>query len=67
MTNLYLKRIRYGNTVPSDASPELDSALFEVVFDYGEHDATTPTPNDAAAWPSRQDPFSTYRAGFETR
>ena len=66
-TNLYLKRIRYGNTVPSDPSPELDSALFEVVFDYGEHDATTPTPVDARSWPCRQDPFSTYRAGFEIR
>ncbi len=64
VTNRYLKRIRYGNTTPSDTSPELDSALFEVVFDYGEHDATAPTLDEAQLWPCRQDPFSTYRAGF---
>src|SRR5512132_3380985 len=67
VTNRYLKRIRYGNTTPNDTSPELDSALFEVVFDYGEHDATAPTLDDVPSWPCRQDPFSTYRAGFEIR
>ena len=42
--------------------------LFEVVFDYGEHDAT-PDASDAetSTWPARPDPFSTYRAGFEVR
>ena len=65
--NRYLKRIRYGNTVPGDASPDLASALFEVVFDYGEHDATTPTVDEALPWNCRQDPFSTYRATFEIR
>ena len=43
--------------------------MFEVVFDYGEHDCrradsrTTPAHMDAAA----NDPFSIYRAGFEVR
>ena len=79
----YLKRIRYGNCSPyfleltggapwpepPDAnSPDgSDAWLFEVVFDYGEHDANTPTPNDAGTWPARPDPFSSYRAGFEVR
>jgi RHS repeat-associated protein len=65
----YLERIRYGNTVPFDATPHLDSAIFEVVFDYGEHDLTTPTIDDPQlnSWLCRQDPFSTYRAGFEVR
>ena len=40
---------------------------FEAVFDYGEHDANAPTPNDAGTWPARHDPFSSYRAGFEVR
>jgi RHS repeat-associated protein len=63
IVNGYLKRIRYGNNVPFDAS----TALFEVVFDYGEHDHAAPTVEGIAPWPCRQDPFSTYRAGFEVR
>lgn len=42
--------------------------FFEVVFDYGEHNETLPLPHEAAIkWPVRNDPFSTYRAGFEVR
>jgi hypothetical protein len=56
--------------------------MFEVVFDYGEghyseQRAQDPSHHDYAiaqikppagsAWPVRQDPFSTYRAGFEIR
>ncbi len=79
----YLKRIRYGNRSPyfpvlkADAAwPEPPDAgapdgsnawHFEVVFDYGEHEANAPTPNDAGSWPPRPDPFSSYRAGFEVR
>jgi len=62
-TNQHLKRIRYGNTSPGDAT----TCVFELVFDYGEHDATTPTPEEVHVWPARQDPFSSYRAGFEVR
>lgn len=65
----YLKRIRYGNTVS-----RLDSTrwptnewLFELVLDYGEHDALAPKPGDTGAWLCRHDPFSSYRAGFEIR
>ncbi|KML60455.1 toxin [Burkholderia cepacia] len=79
----YLKRIRYGNRSPyfpelkADAAwPEppdarapdgSDAWHFEVVFDYGEHDTKAPAPHDAEPWPSRPDPFSSYRAGFEVR
>ena len=79
----YLKTIRYGNRSPyfpvlqadapwpepADAgAPDGSNAWhFEVVFDYGEHDASAPTPNDAGPWPARSDPFSSYRACFEVR
>src|SRR5215212_7984024 len=42
--------------------------FFEVVFDYGEHHPDRPIPDEAAnQWPCRDDPFSSYRAGFEVR
>jgi YD repeat-containing protein len=77
--NRYLKRILYGNRrtlldnearrPPFLSQDQLDSAgwMFEVVFDYGEHDPAVPTPNDNGTWPVRNDPFSSYRAGFEVR
>lgn len=76
----YLKRIEYGNRVPvmtRDApAPASDDAqgpagaanwLFEVVFDYGEHDDSVPTPAEVKAWPVRKDPFSSFRSTFEVR
>lgn len=88
-TNRYLKRIRYGNRVPllDNAGhrprvltdPQIQNAgwMFEVVFDYEDHDPAIPMPRDdeernAAGilkwpWTYRQDPFSTYRSGFEVR
>ncbi len=75
----YLKRILYGNRTPLLDSAQrrphwltpahLAAArwMFEVVFDYGEHDAVTPKPDDLGDWTLRHDPFSTYRAGFEVR
>lgn len=86
--NRYLKRIFYGNRVSlldnsgrrprSLTQSQIDSAgwMFEVVFDYGDHDLDSPRPNDDEVeqagilehpWPLRQDSFSTYRAGFEIR
>jgi RHS repeat-associated protein len=67
--NRYLKRIKYGNRVSRLVEPGLADRkwMFEVVFDYGEHDAAAPTPTDPGTWPCRQDPFSAYRAGFEVR
>src|SRR5688572_524974 len=78
-TNRYLKRIRYGNRVPlldnggrrprllTVAQTQNAGWMFEVVFDYGEHDPDSPTPDDAGQWTYRADPFSSYRAGFEVR
>jgi hypothetical protein len=76
--NLYPKRILYGNRTPllnEGKRPRFLGAdqlattewLFEIVFDYGEHDPLAPKPGDAAAWGVRNDPFSTYRSGFEVR
>ncbi len=79
----YLKRIRYSNrtpffpnyaaTQPATPLPADSDWLFEVVFDYGEHHADSPQPSDqpsisnSVPWPVRNDPFSSYRAGFEVR
>ncbi|HEY5813863.1 MAG TPA: SpvB/TcaC N-terminal domain-containing protein, partial [Terrimicrobiaceae bacterium] len=73
--NRYIKRIRYGNRTPyfpefseSLPWPSLpEQWLFEVVFDYGEHDAEAPTPSQEREWLLRNDPFSFYRSRFEIR
>jgi RHS repeat-associated protein len=81
--NRYLKRIHYGNRTPLlDAAglrPRFVDRLqietqiangnwmFEVVFDYGEHDLDVPKPMDNGPWSYRPDPFSHYRSGFEIR
>jgi len=59
----YLKRVRYGNRTPFVSG----NWCFEVVFDYGDHDASVPTPEESGPWPARLDPFSTYKPGFEVR
>jgi RHS repeat-associated protein len=77
-TNRYLKRIKYGNLTPRQPMEDLSRRsdwLFETVFDYGEHyteDSATKSASvfledDQRPWPIRQDPFSTYRSGFEVR
>lgn len=66
----YLKSIKYGNTVSRVSSNFTTSGtdwLFQVVFDYGEHDDVVPTPIECRPWTCRPDPFSSYRAGFEIR
>jgi RHS repeat-associated protein len=77
--NRYLKRIFYGNRKPlldedgrrprflTDGQRNPADWLFQVVFDYGEHDAAQPRPVESGEWPCRPDPFSTYRPGFEVR
>lgn len=75
--NRHLKRIRYGNNQPYlpvlDAGspwpmpPGIGNWFFEVILDYGEHDNDAPTPDDGGIWPVRNDPFSSYRSGFEVR
>ncbi len=76
--NRYLKAVAYANALPraSRDLPPLDlsggraAALASwplvALFDYGEHDATNPTLTEGN-WPARQDPFSSYRSGFELR
>ncbi|WP_437962143.1 SpvB/TcaC N-terminal domain-containing protein [Sorangium sp. So ce119] len=67
----YLKRVQYGNRTPvvdrNAPAPEGDDYLFELVFDYGEHDLMTPLVGESAPWTIRPDPFSNHRAGFEIR
>jgi RHS repeat-associated protein len=67
--NRYLKRIRYGNLSSQLVQPDLSQMnwLFEVVFDYGEHDASLPTPAEVQPWLCRHDPFSSQRSSFEVR
>ena len=60
---IYPKRIKYGNQTPSQQA----SWLFEVVFDYGEHDPTNPTVHETGTWACRPDAFSSFRSGFEIR
>src|SRR5262249_976273 len=60
--NCYLKRIKYGKKSPG----QQDDHVFQVVFDYGEHDNLNPAV-EGVKWPSRTDPFSSFRAGFEIR
>ncbi|UII31482.1 hypothetical protein LVD17_24625 [Fulvivirga ulvae] len=68
----YLKRILYGNEtslLPHDPIPS-ENWLFEVVFNYGEHDEVEGMPLYTAIpqnMPVRPDPFSSYIAGFEQR
>ena len=72
------RRIKYGNHLPYYADPAKpydlqipvdDEHFFELVFDYGEHYALVPTPNEIPGklWEYRPDAFSSHRAGFEIR
>ncbi|NEQ65988.1 MAG: sugar-binding protein, partial [Symploca sp. SIO2D2] len=73
--NKYLAKIQYGNDQPlqpeADLSPEDDDFWhFEVVFDYGEYNIDRGNASlyePVGQWTGRQDPFSTYHAGFEIR
>jgi RHS repeat-associated protein len=70
-----------GGAAIDPATLPADTWMFEVVFDYGEgylagqssqpgqHEFVTVTRPDPgpARWPARQDPFSSYRSGFEVR
>lgn len=60
--NRYLKSIQYGNQTPNASD-----WLFEVVFDYGEHDLGNPTHEAVQSWQCRPDAFSSFRSGFEIR
>ena len=61
--NRYLEQLRYGNYFDTKGDEQF---AFEVVFDYGEYDLNDPDA-PPGTWKSRDDPFSSYRAGFEIR
>ncbi|MES2936898.1 MAG: SpvB/TcaC N-terminal domain-containing protein [Pseudomonadota bacterium] len=66
----YLKRIEWGNLEPlaaDDLAPAGQRWCFQLVFDYGDHDADDPAPTPDRAWPVRPDAFSSYGTGFELR
>lgn len=68
-TNLYPKQVHWGNIKPFDGNtlPAINEFVFEMVFDYGEHDpAQVPFPINRN-WKFRDDAFSFYNAGFEIR
>jgi hypothetical protein len=71
-TNLYIKRIRYGTQTPYQREEDLSKRgdwLFEVIFDYGEHDPVNlvPAEDPARKWNTRADPFSNFRSTFDIR
>jgi RHS repeat-associated protein len=75
-TNTYLKRARYGNKAPyypdpshpyDPAPPGTPGYFFELVLDYGDHDADAPTAAVQNLWACRLDPFSQYKSGFDIR
>ncbi len=66
----YFKHNKYGNQTPSQRGEDLTKLsdwLFEVVFDYGEHNVLSPSTQELQPWPIRQDPFYFHRTTFETR
>ncbi|TRX47105.1 hypothetical protein FNH22_30570, partial [Fulvivirga sp. M361] len=67
----YLKQVSYTPDIPfNEASINFFSNVkwrFQLVFDYGEHDLLAPAPGEVNQWAVRQDPFSSYRSGFEVR
>jgi RHS repeat-associated protein len=68
-SNRYIKNVFYGNITSTLVQPDLSQTqwYFQVVFDYGEHDAEVPTPTEVNPWLCRNDPFSTNKPGFEVR
>ncbi|KAI0454545.1 65kDa B protein-domain-containing protein [Xylaria acuta] len=69
----YIKRVKYGNRAPNrdlttwEASTWPQDWMFELVFDYGEHDKDSPSIVESQDWSVRQDAFSQSHAGFEVR
>ena len=73
-TQLYLKKICYGNKTPfylGDSLPAENDFLFQTVVDYGEHEYADELHQnvfiETQPWIARRDAFSFFRAGFELR
>ena len=65
---LYPKKIKYGNTEMYDsANWGSNDWHFELVFDYGEHSGDPAAYVGSEDWLKRQDPFSSFRSGFDIR
>ncbi|MDR2971033.1 MAG: hypothetical protein LBU83_03795, partial [Bacteroidales bacterium] len=69
--NTYLKSVSYGNKgkFPSCATKSNYEGdfLFNLVFDYGDHQLNDPQYEPDQPWSVRTDTFSNYKAGFEIR
>lgn len=69
-TNIYLKKVLYGNKAPyksfGDSIPSEEDYLFKVVFDYGTT-TSIENPETLHSWDFRNDAFSEYKSGFEIR
>lgn len=64
--NRYIQQISYGNYFNEQ---QVEQFAFEVRFDYGEqllNDPAKARPGEQP-WTYRNDPFSSYRSGFEIR
>lgn len=82
-TNTYLKQVFYGNKIPfyrGSLLPAETDFMFNLVFDYGEHDTNgmgfyTDIDHSIPAdvnivkntWAYRKDAFSQFRPGFDLR
>ncbi|MCB9685981.1 MAG: AHH domain-containing protein [Alphaproteobacteria bacterium] len=65
----HLDRVSWGNTAMG-CHPDLGEGgewLFHLVFDYGAHDEEDPGLDGSGTWSLREDPFSSFRAGFDIR
>jgi RHS repeat-associated protein len=63
----YIQCIKYGNYLYDDGNNgRKEQYAFEIIFDYGGYSLDNP---DAlpGRWDLRDDPFSSYRSGFEIR
>ena len=56
-----------GTDTFGDTTKNAGRFLFHLVFDYGGHDTDDPALTPAGDWTARQDPFSSYRPGFDIR
>jgi RHS repeat-associated protein len=67
-SSLYPKSIKYGNRISTlSGNQRGNDFMFEVIFDYGDHDRLSPKPSDSDQWICRNDAFSSRRSGFEMR
>ena len=69
--NTYLKYVSYGNKdmcIPSATQSDYTGDfLFNLVFDYGDHQPANTQLFPNQNWEARPDAFSNYKAGFDIR